>query len=631
MPSNDQFTTIAVVGQPRSGKSSLILKITGDKSDKDKQNPRLLPPKHFELDASFGQSVHLLFLEINEENQQETDFILGESNIVLVVVDINSQYQKDEVNKWIERSRKHKKPIFVIQSKADLLEGEVEDLTTLVERYEKYQYCGTTSVKKKRGVEEIVGALCQFALFPTDVIFDATSKNLNKSSVPAFERVFWILDRDGDGELSQTEFTELLSIFQSSDPEINIEKPSGCNLISYLSIIKDLMQLNRFDLVWTLLREFSYQDNLQVDDVGISQLYLPEHNPATDIIVLTNYGRDVLTALFKRIDTDSDLLLSQQELTSAFMFVPLKDSLITVADQFTNGHDMCQSVHKKMTLVGWLALWSFTTRQDPQALLRCLVFWGIPESILSRTLQIKKKRDFRNGPQDMPDTIQCYVFGAAKSGKTCLMKSLIGQEFDHEYSATNEQHSVVNVVDYRDQRYYLVVTEFQDIEVPVILKRLENMNQCDVVCLVYDASDQFSFLHLSTVQKDLSKTLPRLFVSSKVDLQEVDQDFDVTPEEYCDRLQLVRPLRVSVAGADDALHISELWKELVLAAVNPDLALPEWEESEDSDEEEEEIVPREVPNVVVKRVVRIGLAVGVLAAVGYAVYRFGFKKAESKQ
>jgi hypothetical protein len=157
------------------------------------------------------------------------------------------------------------------------------------------------------------------------------------------------------------------------------------------------------------------------------------------------------------------------------------------------------------------------------------------------------------------------------------------------------------------------------------------MDNCDVACLVYDANDQYSFLNLGTVQKDLPNTLPRMFVASKLDLEEVEQQFDVTPEEFCDRLQLVRPRRISVAGTDepDVLPVTEVWKELVLAAVNPELALPEWDETDsDSDSDDEPIVEKK--NVILKRVVRIGLAVGVASLIGYAIYRFGFKKNEKK-
>jgi translation elongation factor EF-G len=158
------------------------------------------------------------------------------------------------------------------------------------------------------------------------------------------------------------------------------------------------------------------------------------------------------------------------------------------------------------------------------------------------------------------------------------------------------------------------------------------MANCDIACLVYDANDQFSFLHLGTVQKDLPRNLPRVFVASKLDLDEVVQDFDVTPEEFCDRLRLVLPLRISVAGTDDpsVVHVSEVWKELALAAVNPDLALPEWEESDEESESESEDDEPVEKSVIMKRVVRIGLAVGVVSLIGYALYRWGFKKNEKK-
>jgi Ras family protein T1 len=420
-------------------------------------------------------------------------------------------------------------------------------------------------------------------------------------------------------------------ILRSNGFDVTLEQ-TRCNTEEeYLTILYNLAQQKRFGPIWGLLRSYYYNDLLQVDDTKLAHEFIPAHNPDTDILVISPLAREVLTDLHRKFDIDGDSLLSRAEIQKAFQYIPAK--LSTVIQQFTCGYEMCETIDEKMTLAGWLSLWSFTTRQDPFSLLLCLCNWGITNN-LDNMFIIKKKRDFRQDANDMPDTIQCYIFGALKTGKTSLMRGLINQEFDSEYNKTEEQHSVVHLVEYKDNQYTLIITEFPDIDVPVILKNQESMAKCDVACLVYDANDQFSFLYLGTVQKDLPKNLPRMFVASKLDLDEVEQDFDVTPEEFCDRLQLVRPRRVSAAGTDDpyVLPLSELWKELVLAATNPELALPEWEESDDEsdDDNEEEQDKNEVP-IIVKRVVRIGLAVGLLSLVGYAIYRFSFKKTENNK
>jgi Ras family protein T1 len=89
-------------------------------------------------------------------------------------------------------------------------------------------------------------------------------------------------------------------------------------------------------------------------------------------------------------------------------------------------------------------------------LLRCLCHWGVKVN-LDELLDVKKKRDYRKTPEDMPDTIQCYIFGATRTGKTSLLRSFIGQEFDSEYTKTEEQHSVVHLFEYKEKNYYLVV------------------------------------------------------------------------------------------------------------------------------------------------------------------------------
>jgi Ras family protein T1 len=199
---------------------------------------------------------------------------------------------------------------------------------------------------------------------------------------------------------------------------------------------------------------------------------MPDHSTETDIVVISSSGREILTNLHSRFDIDGDSLLSQAELAQAFKYIPTKDALATITEQFTaNGFEMCQTIDGKMTLTGWLALWryifpnsnlliyisSFTTRQDPFAILRVLCHWGIKTN-LNDLLCVKKKRDFRQDPSDMPDTIQCYIFGAPRTGKSSLMKAFIGQEFDQDYKKTDEQHSVIHLFEYKDSQYYLVVS-----------------------------------------------------------------------------------------------------------------------------------------------------------------------------
>jgi hypothetical protein len=87
---------------------------------------------------------------------------------------------------------------------------------------------------------------------------------------------------------------------------------------------------------------------------------MPDHSTETDIVVISSSGREILTNLHSRFDIDGDSLLSQAELAQAFKYIPTKDALATITEQFTaNGFEMCQTIDGKMTLTGWLALWRY--------------------------------------------------------------------------------------------------------------------------------------------------------------------------------------------------------------------------------------------------------------------------------
>lgn len=87
-----------------------------------------------------------------------------------------------------------------------------------------------------------------------------------------------------------------------------------------------------------------------------------------------------------------------------------------------------------------------------------LAYLGYPGENRTSALLITRprKHDRRRG-ESSRNVFLCYVCGAAGSGKTSLLRSFAGTQFDDQYVPTEKVLSVVNSVDIHGSEKYLVV------------------------------------------------------------------------------------------------------------------------------------------------------------------------------
>ncbi|KAL9934228.1 hypothetical protein V8E36_006684 [Tilletia maclaganii] len=138
-----------------------------------------------------------------------------------------------------------------------------------------------------------------------------------------------------------------------------------------------------------------------------------------------------------------------------------------------------------------------------------------------------------------------YVFGAAGSGKTALLRAMVGREFDplpstgrqgilpkvnggaaegagtgKEKDKETSTHSVVSAVEYGGAEKYLVLQEFEATQEAEVLKSPKRLGAADVAVFVYDATDPASFDYLVRLREAHPQLggLPSLFVATKADL-----------------------------------------------------------------------------------------------------------------
>jgi|SRR6267154_6396096 len=152
-----------------------------------------------------------------------------------------------------------------------------------------------------------------------------------------------------------------------------------------------------------------------------------------------------------------------------------------------------------------------------------LAYLGYPEEPRTGALLITrpKKYDRRRG-ESSRNVFLCYVCGAAGSGKTSLLRSFAGTQFDEKYVPTEKVLSVVNSVDIDGSEKYLVVCICQDASCltpnflhlqlqefgskyePEALRHSKKTDLADVIVYVHDSSDTNSFSYISNLRVSAS-------------------------------------------------------------------------------------------------------------------------------
>lgn len=155
---------------------------------------------------------------------------------------------------------------------------------------------------------------------------------------------------------------------------------------------------------------------------------------------------------------------------------------------------------------------SMTTLQDPQTTLAYLAYLGYEGNTLTGIRMARPKHMLnqrrRRGDKIHPRNVfMCYVLGGSASGKSSILRAFVNKPFQADHSPTLRPFSVVNSVDIHGAEKYLVVSphpRVADVQLEelgtnheaAVLQNKRKLEQCDLLCLVYDASDPNSFLHI---------------------------------------------------------------------------------------------------------------------------------------
>lgn len=358
------------------------------------------------------------------------------------------------------------------------------------------------------------------------------------------------------------------------------------------------IQRGRHETTWAVLTSYGYNHSLALEPTYLNPPSF--HVPSDCTVELSPYGYSFLTEIFEAHDKDRDGALCADEMAELFETAP------DGGDPWTSTSDFPRTTvtdeNGAVTLQGWLAQWSMTTLLDYKVTLANLAYLGYPNLILggesqlfgnakgnsstatssppSLTTALKftrknsrrlfssssftsssstspsngantstaKKKKKRGDPAER-SVFLAYVFGAAGSGKSSLLRSLVGRPFEETYTPTTQTRSVVSAIEQGGLERHLILQEFGSRYESEVIRSPTKLAQADLIILVWDSSDTNSFSHIANLRSQYPGlgNMPSLFVATKADLDLAQQRHEVQPDVYCRKLELSQysPLHVS--------------------------------------------------------------------------------------
>ncbi|KAM4524542.1 mitochondrial Rho GTPase 2 [Odontesthes bonariensis] len=580
-----QDVRILLLGEPKVGKTSLIMSLVGEEFPED------VPPRAEEITIPADVTPEKVPTHIVDYSEKEqSDEVLRDeiikANVVCVVYDVTNEDTIDMIKtKWIpfingDAEKGNKIPIILVGNKSDLRSGSsMETILPIMNQFSEIETCVECSAKNLKNISELFYYAQKAVLHPTAPLYDPEDKQLKPSCVRALSRIFYISDQDNDRILSDAE----LNCFQKScfgnplapqaleDVKTVVWKntsdgvqDNGLTLNGFLFLNTLFIQRGRHETTWTILRKFGYDDNLELTD---DYLYPELRVPVGCTTELNHFGHQFLQRLFDKYDEDKDFALSPAEVKNLFCVCPYMPwgadvymAVPTTDEGYISNH-------------GFHCQWMLSAYLDIHRCLEHLGYLGYPilteqESQTAAVTVTREKEVDLQKRQTQRTAFLCKVIGPRGTGKTAFLQSFVGRNIlNKENPSSAFSPYVINTVQVSNQEKYLILNEV-DVETE-FLKASDAF--CDVACLMYDSSDPHSFDYCASIYKQhyMESNIPCVLVSSKVDLAEARQFHGMTPAEFCYKHRLPPPLPFSSPLLDSTTK--NIYTRLAWAAMYPHL------------------------------------------------------------
>ncbi|GMM37300.1 ERMES complex Ca(2+)-binding regulatory GTPase [Saccharomycopsis crataegensis] len=622
--SGQKTIRVVVCGDEGVGKSSLITSLVKETYVPNIQ--KVLPPIYIPNDYSSNQytSNGMLVIDTSPDDLEILQNEIRNADVLWLVYSDHFTYERISLY-WMVmlRSMGVNLPIVLCSNKSDLQEKNEETATgiindefvTLVNEFKEIESAIRCSAKNNYNVSQCF-YLCQRAvIYPLSPLFDSHHNELKPSLVEALKRIFFLCDKDQDGHLNNQElltlqktcFGKYLDINELESIKTSFSTTDGLDDEGFVNLNKTYIENGRHETVWGILRAFHYTDSLSLDP---EFLYPKLDVPLGSSVELSPVGYRFLVDLFILFDKDNDGGLNEIELLNLFKPTP---GIPKVWEESNFPQTTVKNEQNYITLQGWLAQWSMSTLLDYKVTLEYLAYLGFetksnkpkktpsnnnnnnnnsvaitdpidPTTFVSHNtieaLKVTKPRRTRktNGKTYRTNVINrtvfnCFVVGSPGCGKTSLLDTFLQRPYNEVYIPTLQPRIAVNSVEVKGgKQHYLILEELGQLE-PAVLANHSRLNQCDVLCLVYDSSNPESFQYLIDLHTNYPQIneCPIVFVALKADLDKQQQRSIIQPEIYTKNLQLNSPLHVSCNWPSSVL---EFFLQIAEAAQNPSKYTP---------------------------------------------------------
>ncbi|XP_029632932.1 mitochondrial Rho GTPase 1-A isoform X3 [Salmo trutta] len=455
----------------------------------------------------------------------------------------------------------------------------METILPVMNQYTEIETCVECSAKNLKNISELFYYAQKAVLHPTGPLYCPEEKRMKPACIKALTRIFKVSDLDNDGILNDNElnffqrtcFNAPLASQALEDVKNVVRKnvidgvcDNGLTLKGFLFLHTLFIQRGRHETTWTVLRRFGYDDDLELHQDYLFPLTLKI--PPDCTTELNHNAYLFLQSVFDKHDKDRDCALSPEELKDLFDVFPYMPWGLDV------NNTVCTNDEGWITYQGYLSQWTLTTYLDVQ---RCLEYLGyLGYSIISEqesqaaaiTVTRDKKIDLQK-KQTQRSVFRCNVFGDSGSGKSGFLQAFLGRNLTRQNIVSEEHmsyYAISTAYVYGQEKYLLLHEVFPDFDV------LSDADMaCDIVCLVYDASNPHSFEYCARVFKQyfMDTKTPCMMIAAKSDLQETKQLYSLTPLEFCRKHKMPPPqaFTCNTAGAP----CKDIYTKLTTMAMHP--------------------------------------------------------------
>ena len=488
-------------------------------------------------------------------------------------------------------------PAVLCANKSDLVGKETptaqvveEEMLPLMAEFKEIDSCVRSSAREHRNVNEAF-FLCQKAVtHPIAPLYDSKDAQLKPAAVAALQRIFYLVDKNQDGYLSDAElqtfqqrcFGKSLSIEDLSHIKESISRylpdsvgDQGIDQKGFVLLNKLFAEKGRHETIWIILRAYYYSDSLSLKDSFLNPKF---EVPANSSAELSPSGYQFLLDLFLLFDKDNDGGLNGSELAALFAPTPglpvswTESSFPSCTVRNDAGH---------VTLQGWLAQWSMTTFKEPKTALAYLAYLGFEptdrRSTTATALKLSKARKRSKRPAKVDrNAVQAYLIGSSGCGKSAILDAFLARPYSSTYHPTIQPRTAVNSVELPGgKQCYLILEELGELE-PAILENKTKLDSADLLICAYDSSDPDSFSHVVNQREKYPhlKALPSLLLALKADNDKTTQRTELQPDDFATAVGLNKPLHVSVTWST----IQELFVQIAEIALHPSTAYLKSEE-----------------------------------------------------